>query len=290
MPAITISFMNNKGGCGKTTTACAVGQAWARSGKRILFVDLDSQANLTSIVTDTNPTTAEWENTIENVLIGGPDFIEDAILHVAENVDIIPADLELASFEKDISHTNLREFLLAEALDRIKDRYDFILLDCPPALSMIIYNALVASDYIVIVTTPDRPSYRGMGMISEIYEQVRGNKRLNPNIDILGIVITRYENITVANVFVPKIANVKLDDPKDVKKFVDSDEDDNDCLVVKPIIPKAAKIQASMSLQVSLYDYDRSGKSAQKYAKLSENLYRRVVEAERVKNHNIENK
>lgn len=278
MQAKTISFLNNKGGCGKTTTVCAVGQAWAKYGKRILFVDLDSQANLTSMVTDTDPTTAEWETTIENVLIGGPDFIDDAIIHVAENIDIIPADLELASFENDSSRSKLsREFLLADALDHVKDRYDFILADCPPALSMIIYNALVASDYIVIVTTPDRPSYRGMKMISEIYEQVQSNKRLNPDIDILGVVITKYEKNNVADAFVKMITGE-----------VGTEKDGG--LVVEPIIHKAAKIQASMSLQISLYDYDRSGRPSKEYAQLSSNLYRRVLEAERVREHNNENK
>lgn len=279
MSAITISFLNNKGGCGKTTTVCAVGQAWAREGKKVLFVDLDSQANLTSMVTNTDPTTAEWDTTIEHVLECGPDFIHDAIHHVAENIDIIPADLELSMFEQQTLQSETpRQYLLKQTLGAVKDKYDFILVDCPPALTLIITNALVASDYIVIVTTPDRPSHEGIKYISKAYERVQGNEYLNPNIDILGVVITKFEEKNnVCNAFV-----------RIIKKEVGIDKEGG--LVVSPIIHKAAKIQAAMSLQVSLYDYDKSGRASREYAELSANLYRRVVEAERVKKHNTENK
>ena len=173
----TICFVNNKGGCGKTTTVCAVGQAWAELGKKILFVDLDSQSNLTCIITDTDPSTKEWEQTLEDAFVGGPDY-GLPIEHVSENIDIIPSDLDLSNFERETARYTGREFLLADLLETVKENYDYILIDCPPALSLITYNALVASDYMVMVTNAEGLSYRGMKMVANLYNEVAGNKRL----------------------------------------------------------------------------------------------------------------
>ena len=189
----TICFVNNKGGCGKTTTVCAVGQAWAELGKKILFVDLDSQSNLTCIITDTDPSTKEWEQTLEDAFVGGPDY-GLPIEHVSENIDIIPSDLDLSNFERETARYTGREFLLADLLETVKENYDYILIDCPPALSLITYNALVASDYMVMVTNAEGLSYRGMKMVANLYNEVAGNKRLNPHLQIKGVIVTRFEN------------------------------------------------------------------------------------------------
>lgn len=254
----TICFVNNKGGCGKTTTVAAVGQAWAKLGKRILFVDLDSQSNLTSIVTDTDPSSKEWETTLEDAFIGGPDF-GLPIEHVTDCIDIVPSDLDLSNFDKDSLKFTGREYLLADLLETVKDRYDFILLDCPPALGLITYNALVASDHMVMVTNAEGLSYRGMKMIANLFNEVTGNKRLNPSLDIVGVVVTRYEKTNLSEMYLERIRG----------------ELGN--LVIEPVIRKSTKVAQAASFQENLFEYDPDGRATSDYKKVAAELLRRVV-------------
>lgn len=254
----TICFVNNKGGCGKTTTVAAVGQAWAKMGKRILFVDLDSQSNLTSIVTDTDPSTKEWETTLEDAFIGGPDF-GLPIEPVTENVDIVPSDLDLSNFDKDSLKFTGREYLLADLLETVKDRYDYILLDCPPALGLITYNALVASDYMVMVTNAEGLSYRGLKMIASLFNEVTGNKRLNPSLEIVGVVVTRYEKTNLSEMYLGRI------------------REELGNLVIEPVIRKSTKVAQSASFQVNLFEYDPDGRATSDYKKVAAELLQRVV-------------
>lgn len=254
----TISFVNNKGGCGKTTTVCAVGQAWANMGKKILFIDLDSQSNLTSIITDTDPATVEWDTTLENAFIGGPEF-GLPIVHVSEYIDIVPSDLDLSNFDKDTARFTGREYLLADLIETVKDQYDYILLDCPPALGIIIYNALVASDYLVMVSNADGLSYRGMKMVASLYNEVTSNKRLNPNLEILGAIITRFEKNNLSDLYVEKMKN------------------DLGQLLIEPVIRKSTKISQANSFQRNIYEFDPTGRATADYLQVSKELLQRIL-------------
>lgn len=254
----TISFVNNKGGCGKTTTVCAVGQAWAAAGKKILFVDLDSQSNLTSIITNTDPTTKEWDKTLEDAFIGGPEY-GLPIEKVTDMMDIVPSDLDLSNFDRDTARHPARECLLADLLDTVKDNYDYILVDCPPALGLITYNALVASDYIVMISNADGLSYRGLKMVAQLYMEVINNKRLNPDLKILGAVITRYEKNSVSELYLKKIK----DDLKEI--------------LVEPVVRKSTKLVQAASFQQNIYEYDPQGKATRDYIQISEELLARIV-------------
>lgn len=254
----TICFVNNKGGCGKTTTVAAVGQAWANLGKKVLFIDLDSQANLTSIITDTDATNVEWERTLEDAFVGGVDF-GLPIKHVSEYIDIVPSDLDLANFDRATSGQATRECLLADLLDTVKQNYDFILIDCPPALGTITINALVAADYMVLISNADGLSYRGMKMVTALHDMVINNKRLNPDLKIIGIVITRYEKNKLSELYLKKIM-------EDLPNYV-----------IKPIIRKSTKIAQAASFQQSIYELDPDGKATQEYQMLSNNLLMRVL-------------
>lgn len=258
MKAKVICFVNNKGGCGKTTTVHAVGQAWARMGKKILFVDLDSQANLTSIVTGTDPQDKEWETTLEDAFVGGPEFL--SIEHVSEYVDIIPSDLDLSNFDKDTARATGREYLLSDLLSAVKDKYDYILIDCPPALGLITYNALIASDFLVLISNADGLSYRGMKMIVNLYNEVIANKRLNPDLKIIGAVITRFEKNNLSDLYLGKIMN------------------ELGPLVLQPVIRKSTKIAQAASFQRDIYVYDPEGKATKDYAELSRELLLRITE------------
>lgn len=254
----TISFVNNKGGCGKTTTVCAIGQAWANMGKKILLIDLDSQSNLTSIITDTDPATQEWETTLEDAFIGGPEY-GLPIIKVSDMIDIVPSDLDLSNFDKDTSRFTGREYLLADLIETVKADYDYILLDCPPALGLITYNALVASDYLVLISNADGLSYRGMKMIASLYNEVIGNKRLNPDLKIIGAIITRYEKNNLSDLYLDKI------------------KADLGNLVILPAVRKSTKISQATSFQRNIYEFDPSGKATKDYLEVSKELLQRIV-------------
>jgi chromosome partitioning protein len=253
----TLCFVNNKGGCGKTTTCCAIGQAWARLEKKILFIDLDSQSNLTSIVTDTDPSEKEWETTIEDAFVGGPEF-GLPIHSVSENIDIVPADLDLSNFDRDTARQTVREFLLADLLATVKDKYDYILIDCPPALGVITYNALVASDYMVMVTNAEGLSYRGMKMVANLYNEVITNKRLNPNLMLIGVIVTRYEKNNLSDMYLDKI------------------ESDLGGYLIRPVVRKSTKIAQSASFQQNIYEFDPAGRATQDYLKVANELLERI--------------
>lgn len=254
----TICFVNNKGGCGKTTTVCAIGQIWAEMfNKKILFVDLDSQSNLTSIITDTDPARKEWDTTLEDAFVGGPEF-GLPIEHVSENIDIVPSDLDLSNFERETARYTSREFLLADLLDTVKDKYDYILIDCPPALSLITYNAMVASDYMVMVTNAEGLSYRAMKMVANLYNEISGNKRLNPNLEIKGVIVTRFEKDNLSNFYLSKMRS------------------ELGLMLIEPTVRKSTKIAQSASFQQSIFKIDPNGKATQDYLKVAHELIQRI--------------
>ena len=253
----TLCFVNNKGGCGKTTTCLAVGQAWAKLGKKILFIDLDSQSNLTSIITNTDPAVQEWELTIEDAFKGGAEF-GLPIHKVTEQIDIVPADLDLSNFDRDTARQSVREFLLADLLDTVKANYDYILIDCPPALGVITYNALVASDYVVMVSNAEGLSYRGMKMVANLVNEVMSNKRLNPKLRVAGVFVTRFETNNLSNMYLQKI------------------EADLGPTLIKPVIRKSTKIAQSASFQQNIYEFDPQGRATQDYLSAANELLQRI--------------
>ncbi len=251
----TICFANNKGGVGKSTTCVAIGQAWARMGKKILFIDLDSQANLTTMISPILP--EEREQSIRDA------FIDKNLLnieHIDENTDLIASDLSLSNFDRDTAAITGREYLLLDLLNPIKENYDFILIDCPPALGLITYNALIAADHLVMVTTADALSYSGMVMVANLYSDVRSSERLNKNLKLTGVVVTRYERNKVSELYVEKI-----------KSELGS-------AFIEPCIRKATKIQQAVAMGQSIYDYDKDGKATQEYIEVAQQLALRILQ------------
>ena len=172
-----VCFANNKGGVGKTTTAVAIGQAWARKGKKVLFVDLDSQANLTTMISPLAP--EEHKATIRDAFLNKRNL---NVENVEKNVDLIPSELSLSNFDRDTASITGREYLLLDILKPLKEKYDYIIIDCPPALGLITYNALIASDHLLMVATPDGLAYSGMVMVANLFADVQSNPRLNPEL------------------------------------------------------------------------------------------------------------
>ena len=248
-----ISIANNKGGVGKTTTVVALGHAWASQGKKILFVDLDSQANLSSTLLD-----EEYEpvRTISDAFAEKYDL---PIEHIDEHIDLVPSGLSLSNFDSITSRYNSREFLLADLLDPVKDNYDFILIDCPPALGLITYNALVAANHLIMVATADRYSYDGMMMIAQIYNDVRESVRLNPRLALDGVIITKYRRNKISDMWLEKIRSEVAD------------------TLVEPVVREATKIQQATTFKKNFYDYDPDGTATKDYRQVSAEVLRRVT-------------
>ena len=252
----TVCFANNKGGVGKTTTCVALGQAWARMGKKVLFVDLDSQANLTSIVSPLDP--SQREVSIRDAF-QNPDLF--SIENVGENMDLVASDLSLSNFDRDTAAIAGREYLLLDLLKDVKANYDFILIDCPPALGLITYNAMIAADHLVMVTTADQLSYSGLVMVANLFADVKSNERLNKGLKLTGVIVTRFEKNKVSELYLNKI------------------KQDLGQAVIEPVIRKATKMQQAVSLKESIYDLDPSGKATSDYVEVAQQLALRILQA-----------
>lgn len=251
----TVCFANNKGGVGKTTTSVALGQAWARMGKKVLFVDLDSQANLTTMISPLQPD--EHKVTIRDAFIDKNNF---NIEHVSENIDLVPSELLLSNFDRDVAATTGREYLLLDLLKPVKKDYDFIVIDCPPALGLITYNALIASDHLVMVATPDGLAYSGMVMVANLFSDVSSSERLNKNLKLTGVIITKYERNKLSDTFVQKIRN------------------ELSSIVIEPVIHKATKIAQAGSFNQSIYEFDPDGRVTKQYIEVAHKLAMRILD------------
>ena len=168
-----IAVVNQKGGVGKTTTAVNLASAVGIAGKKVLLIDIDPQGNATSGVgVDKN----QLENTVYEMIIGECKLEECILRNVIDDLDLLPSNVNLSGAEIDLIDQEDREYYLQEIFDEVKDRFDYILIDCPPALGLITYNAMIAADHLVMVTTADQLSYSGLVMVANLFADVKSNE------------------------------------------------------------------------------------------------------------------
>lgn len=189
--ARVIAVANQKGGVGKTTTVLNLGSALHKEGKRVLLVDLDPQAALSSSL---SPPQTKPANTIYQLLLSQAS-VEKGVQAAKSGPDLVPADLDLGAAELELSAEMGRERILADALAPVRERYDFILIDCPPSLGLLTVNALVAAGEVLIPLQCEYMAMRGLGSLLRTIEKVKA--KLNPALGVAGILVTMYNGRTL---------------------------------------------------------------------------------------------
>ncbi|MBR1867810.1 MAG: ParA family protein [Clostridia bacterium] len=183
-----IAFSNQKGGVGKTTTCVNMSAYLATLGKKVLLIDMDAQGNAT---TGLGFDKSQLEKSIYNVLIDGEDIKEVSLKTGIENLDILPSSIDLAGAEVELVQLKNRDKRLSEAVEKIKDDYDYITIDCPPSLGLLTINALAASDGAII---PIQSEYYALEGLSQLINTVKLVSRINKNLKVEGVVLTMYDN------------------------------------------------------------------------------------------------
>ena len=192
-PALVIAMCNQKGGVGKTTTTINLGAALAELGRRVLLVDFDPQGSL-SVGLGVNPHTLE--HSIYNLLLSRDTPIDDVIDRTGvENLDILPSNIDLSAAEVQLVSEVAREQTLLRVLDSVKPRYDVILIDCAPSLGLLTINALTAADKVIMPLECEFFALRGIALLTDTITKV--TDRLNPRLEILGILGTMYDARTL---------------------------------------------------------------------------------------------
>jgi chromosome partitioning protein len=192
-PAKVVAMCNQKGGVGKTTSTINLGASLAEYGRRVLLVDMDPQGALSAGLGVPH---YELEKTIHNVLVEPRVSIDDVLLTTrVRHMDLVPSNIDLSAAEIQLVNEVGREQTLGRALHPVLDRYDYVLIDCQPSLGLLTVNGLAVSDGVIIPTECEYFSLRGLALLSDTVEKVRD--RLNPKLEISGILITRYDPRTV---------------------------------------------------------------------------------------------
>lgn len=192
-PAVVISMCNQKGGVGKTTSSINLGAALAETGRRVLLVDLDPQGALSAGL---GIQSYELDTTIYNLLVDTSVSVDEVIVHThTENLDVIPANIDLSAAEIQLVSEVGREQALYRAIYSVMDRYDYILVDCQPSLGLLTVNALACSDGVIIPMECEFFSMRGLALLTDTMDKVRA--RLNPRLSLTGILVTLYDGRTL---------------------------------------------------------------------------------------------
>lgn len=255
-----ISIANQKGGVGKTTTSVNISTILAKKGKKVLLIDTDPQGNATSgLGIEKN-----FENSVYDVIIGDIK-VEDAILETEiKNLKVCPSNINLAGAEVELVSMISREYRLKEKLEEVKEKFDYIIIDCPPSLGLITLNAFTSSNSVLIPVQCEYYALEGLGQLINTIELVK--KHLNKELEIEGAVLTMYDART----------NLSNQVVKEVKNYFGEK-------VYKTVIPRNVRLSEAPSFGMPITIYDPRSKGAKCYDKLVKEIIKKNDEEKQAK-------
>ena len=248
-----IAVVNQKGGVGKTTTSINLSAALAEKGKRVLVIDTDPQGNTTSGL---GLDKQNLENTIYELMIGECNIDESIHENVFDNLDIIPSNVNLAAVEIELIDADQKEYILREAISSVKDNYDFIIIDCPPSLSMLTVNAMTTANTVLVPIQCEYYALEGLGQLVHTVNLVK--ERLNSELEMEGVVFTMFDSRT----------NLSLQVVENVKEHIDEN-------VYKTIIPRNIRLAEAPSYGMPINIYEPKSAGAEAYRLLADEVIAR---------------
>lgn len=246
----TIALINNKGGVGKTTSCLNIGMALSQYNKKVLLVDIDPQGNLSDAFININQT----QVTIKDLLEGNISDINQVIKRqVKPNIDLLPSNNLLNGTEEKLLNKMSRETILKRILNPIKNNYDYVLIDCPPSLNLLVLNSLTASDEAIIPIAPEYHALTGTNTILQTIQQVKS--LLNENLRLSGVLITKYDERT--------------NNDREIKDAIQSNFKN---LCYKTIIRTNVRIKDATNTHKSVIELDPTSNGALDYKELAKEI------------------
>ena len=248
-----IAVANQKGRVGKTTTAINLSACLAEKGRKVLSIDMDPQGNMTSgLGIDKD----EVEKNIYDLMIGDAEVNDVLQKEAIENLDVIPTSIDLSAAEIELIGAEDKEFIIRNAIQSIRDNYDYVIIDCPPSLNMLTINAMTTADSVLVPIQCEYYALEGLSQLIQTVELVKA--RLNPNLEIEGVVFTMYDART----------NLSLQVVENVKENLQQN-------IYKTIIPRNIRLAEAPSYGMPINKYDSKSSGAAAYLRLADEVMNR---------------
>ena len=245
-----IAIANQKGGVGKTTTAINLSASLTESGKKVLTIDMDPQGNTTSgLGIDKN----QIENTVYEMILEELPTEECIQPSIMEGLDVIASNINLSGAEVELISLENKEFLLKDKVEKLKSEYDYIIIDCPPSLNLLTINAMTTADTVLVPIQCEYYALEGLTQLMKTIDLIK--ERLNPKLEIEGVVFTMFDGRT----------NLSLQVVENVKENLDRN-------IYKTIIPRNVRLAEAPSYGMPINMYDKRSTGAEAYRLLAEEV------------------